>query len=90
MPDTMLCDRFLFDALRDAVAGRWPLTVRRTRWSEATEDVTAFRQLCADGPLSIVPECRGLAALGLSEAGIKSDDQGQRFHPEAPGPPQSR
>ena len=79
LPDTMLCDRFLLDALQDAVRGRWPIMERKTRWSEATEDVAAFRQLVADGPLSIVPECRGLASLALAEAGIKADDQGSTY-----------
>ena len=58
--------------------------------SEATEDVAAFRQLVADGPLSIVPECRGLAALGLAEAGIKADDQGSTYIQKRSGSPQPR
>ena len=42
----------------------------------ATEDVAAFRRLVADGPLSVVPEGRALAALALSQASVLSDDQG--------------
>ena len=59
----ILCDRFVLGTLRDAVAGRWPIVPRVTRWSEATEDISAFRRLVADGPLSIAPECRVLAGV---------------------------
>ena len=70
------CDRFKLGELKDAVAGRWPVIPRVVRWSEATEDISAFRQLVADGPLSIVPECRSLALVALSQASVASDDQG--------------
>ena len=75
-PDTIYCDRFLLGRLRDAVAGRWPIVERVVRWSEATEDITAFRRLVFDGPLSIVPECRSLARVSLSQAVVRGDDQG--------------
>ena len=75
-PGLMLCDRFLLGTLKDAVAGRWPVVDRVTRWSEATEDVAAFRRLVADGPLSIVPESRALARVSLSQASVRSDEQG--------------
>ena len=70
------CDRFIIGTLLDTVAGRWPVNPRVTRWSEATEDIAAFRKLVADGPLSIVEECRALAAVSLSQATVASDDQG--------------
>lgn len=69
-------DRFLRGELRDAVDGRFPLVERVTRWSEATEDIAAFRQLVKDGPLSIAPQCRALARIALSQAVAVSDDQG--------------
>ena len=75
-PDAIYCDRFAIGTLKDAVAGRWPIIDRVARWSEATEDITGFRRLVADGPLSIAEECRGLARLGLSQAVVHSDDQG--------------
>ncbi|MDE0387829.1 MAG: hypothetical protein OXI75_03925 [Rhodospirillales bacterium] len=75
-PKTIYCDRFALGTLKDAVAGRWPVVPRVTRWSEATEDITGFRRLVADGPLSIVPECRALARVALSQAVVHSDDQG--------------
>ena len=74
--ETMLADRFHLGAMQDAVAGRWPVVPRVVRWSEATEDISAFRRLVADGPLSIVPECRALARVALSQASVASDDQG--------------
>ena len=75
-PAVRFCDRFALGSLRDAVANRWPIVTRKGMWSESTEDVTAFRRLVADGPLSIVPECQALARLGLSEAIVDSDQAG--------------
>ena len=74
-PRRILLDRFLFNTLRDIVGGRWPITKRVTRWSEATEDIAAFRSMVADGPMSIVPEGRALARMSLSQAAVRSDDQ---------------
>ena len=75
VPEVIYCDRFALGALKDAVAGRWPVEPRVTRWSEATEDI-GFRRLVADGPLSVAGESRPLARLALSEAVAHSDDQG--------------
>ena len=75
-PAVALCDRFMLDALTDAVAGRFRIEPRATRWSEATEDIAGFRQLVADGPLGIVPEGRRLARVALGQAVVVSDDQG--------------
>ena len=75
-PKTIYSDRFILGTLKDAVAGRWPIVDRATRWSEATTDITGFRQLVADGPLSITEECRALARVALSQAVLHSDDQG--------------
>lgn len=74
-PDEVLCDRFLLGQLQDA-ATDWRITPRVVRWSEATEDIAAFRKLAEDGPLSIAPECRALARVSLSQASVKADDQG--------------
>ena len=76
VPDVVICDRFLLGSLHDAVAGRWPVEPRVTRWSQATEDITGFRRLVADGPLSIDPASRNLARVGLSQAIVAGDDQG--------------
>ena len=75
-PLGIVCDRFILGSLQDAVRGRWPIVKRVTRWSEATEDIASFRRLVKDGPLSIAPECRALAAVSLSQATVASDDQG--------------
>ena len=75
-PEVIFCDRFALGTLKDAVAGRWPIVDRVARWSDATEDISGFRRLVADGPLSIAEVCRGLARLGLSQAVVHSDDQG--------------
>lgn len=75
-PQGMICDRFLVESVADAVRGRWPILKRVTRWSEATEDVAAFRKLVHDGPLSIVPEARNLVAVSLAGTIVKCDDQG--------------
>ena len=75
-PEISFCDRFALESLRDAVGGRWPIQARVTRWSEATEDISAFRQFVKDGPLSLVPECVPLARLGMSQASVENDRQG--------------
>ena len=75
-PALCLCDRFLVGSLRDAVRGRWPVIPRTARWSESTEDISAFRQLVKDGPMAVAPESRGLALLALSESSTVSDDMG--------------
>ena len=74
--DSIYCDRFVLGELTDAVAGRWPILPRVTRWSEASSDIAGFHQLVKDGPLSITPESRALARLGMSQAKVVSDDQG--------------
>ena len=75
-PSTIYCDRFIIGSLKDTVAGRWPVVDRVARWSSATEDITGFRRLVEDGPLSVAEHCRDLARVGLSQAVIHSDDQG--------------
>ena len=76
IPEAVYCDSFELGELKGAVNGRWPLVKRRTRWSESTEDISAFRRFVKDGPLSITPESIGLARLGLSQATAFSDQQG--------------
>lgn len=80
-PAFMVADRFLKGELQDAVAGRWPVTFRRTRWSESTEDIAAFRRLSFDGPppLSIAEQCRLLLQIALSESVVRSEDGNARL-----------
>ena len=73
-PEVIYADRFLMNTLLDVLPTGWKLLERKTRWSEATEDVTGLRKLIADGPLSIVPQCRTLAKFSLSQAIVIEDD----------------
>ena len=75
-PVVIFCDLFAFSDLRDAVARRWPLVVRRTRWSESTEDIASFRRLVVDGPMSLAPECVALASVSIAQASVRTDDGG--------------
>ena len=75
-PTVILCDLFAYSDLKDVVARRWPLVLRRTRWSEGTEDIAAFRQLVADGPMTLAKECAALASVSIAQAGTKADDGG--------------
>ena len=75
-PAVMIGDRFNAPLLGDLVGGRWPVLFRTTRWSEATEDVAAFRRLALDGPLSIAAECRAMVRFALSAGTVRCDDQG--------------
>ena len=74
-PEVILCDRFRLPELQDAVNGT-PLVPRRSRWSEAAEDVRATRRLAKDGGLSCEPGSRDLLTASLAVATVKSDDQG--------------
>ena len=77
-PANVVCDRFLINTLCDAARGRWRISPRRTRWSEATEDIAALRTLALDGPplLTITPESRALASFSFSQSEVATDDQG--------------
>ena len=77
-PQIVLCDRFKLGAFRDAVAGRWPIRDRATRWSDSTEDISAFRQMVVDGPLSITPQCRALGGVSIAQAAVKVDGDSVR------------
>ena len=74
--EVIYADRFILGTLKDAVAGRWPIVPRVARWSEATEDISGFRRLVPDGPISVAEECRALAGVGLWQAVVHSHDQG--------------
>ena len=76
VPETIYCDRFAIGTFKDVVAGRWPVVDRVARWSSATEDISGFRRLVEDGPMSVAEHCRDLARVGLSQAVVATDDQG--------------
>ena len=75
-PATIYCDRFLIGQLTDAVRGRSAVVPRRTRWSESSEDIAAFRRMALDGPLAIASRCRALVRVSISAAAARTDDQG--------------
>ena len=78
-PKVIYADRFLMNQLQDVLPSTWQLIERKTRWSEATEDITGFRKLVLDGPLSITPECRTLAKFALSQAVCLEDEGNLRI-----------
>ena len=74
-PAAIVADRFRAPALADACRGFGTVTARQTRWSEATEDISAFWRLALDEGLTVVPEAHGLVQFALSEATLRTDDQ---------------
>ena len=75
-PCVIISDRFLLAAVEDAIAGRAPLEPRKTRWSESTDDISAFRKLAIDGNLNVGEASRKLMSLGIRWAVTDTDDQG--------------
>ena len=75
-PASMIADRFMYEALTDHVAGRWPVRKRVMQWSSSTDDISAFRSLALDGPLAIAPESRRLATVSLAHATVEADTSG--------------
>ena len=78
-PQGIVADRFLAGALEDAVRGRFPILFRKLRQSESTEDISAWKRLVADGPLSIVPEAKNLVAVSLAATVTKTDTSGNTW-----------
>ena len=86
----VVADRFAAGALADALDARRypPCEWRVSQWSTASDDVAEFRRAALDGPLSVSPECRLLATLGLSEAAVERDTSGNsRLHKVQLAPP---
>ena len=74
-PRAMVSDRFRVNELIDA-AGRAEVLPRRTRWSEATEDIRALRKSARDGPLAVASGSRAILEASLSASFVKVDDAG--------------
>ncbi len=53
-----------------------PIVARRTRWSEAAEDIGAIRKLALDGGMSCEQSSRLLLTASLAVATVKNDDGG--------------
>ena len=72
----IVCDRFRMPELVDAVDARCPVMPRAQRWSEASEDITAFRRFIRDGPLSLPRVDEELMFASLAQATVESDGKG--------------
>jgi len=75
-PDTelIISDRFRANELEDCT--RFPVEQRVWQWKQASEDVRALRKSCADGPLNIAHDCRGLISASLMAAKVENDTSG--------------
>ena len=76
IPASIVCDRFRMPELQDAVREACPIEPRRTRWSEASEDIRALRAYVRDGPFAVVESDRPLLAASLAVCQVKNDDAG--------------
>ena len=74
-PEVIVCDFFRLNELRDTRPPA-PVVTRRTRWSEAAEDIRSLRKMAFDGPLSVEKSSRPLIEASLAVATVKNDDQG--------------
>lgn len=82
----MVCDRFRINELADAIGGRAPVLPRVSRWSEASEDILAFRRAVRDGPLSMPRPDWELMLASLAGTTIQSDERGlYRIRKDAAG-----
>ena len=75
-PLMVVLDRFRLAEFEDAVKRGARLEPRISRWSEASFDIRALRQMALDGPLAVDESSQALIATSLSQAMVKSDDQG--------------
>ena len=78
-PGHIIADRFRIAELEDAMdqAGLGSeIEPRRTRWSESSEDIRAFRKAALDNGLSVHPEARLLLTASMTAARIATDDAG--------------
>ena len=75
-PSVIVCDRFRYSELQDAIGGRVPIVPRIQRWSDSSEDVRACRRVALDGPLAIATESRALLSASLAVAKVESDTSG--------------
>ena len=75
-PQLIVCDRFRLPELEDVVRRGARLEPRVSRWSEASFDIRALRQMALDGPLAVDADSQALLATSLSQAMVKTDDGG--------------
>ena len=75
-PQVVVLDRFRLAEFEDATGNKVRLEPRVSRWSEASFDIRALRQMALDGPMAVDAGSQELLATSLSQAMVKSDDQG--------------
>ena len=75
-PQLVVLDRFRLAEFEDAVKRGARLEPRVSRWSEAAFDIRALRSMALDGPMAVDEGSQALLATSLSQAMVKSDDQG--------------
>ena len=75
-PQLIVLDRFRLPEFVDATGNKARLEPRLSRWSEAAFDIRALRKMALDGPLAVDADSQALLATSLSQAMVKSDDQG--------------
>ncbi len=75
-PRVIVADRVRANELRDAVAGRCRIVLRIARWSEAAEDIGAFRRWAMDGGGSVEEQARPLLTYSLGAARVRTNDGG--------------
>ena len=75
-PQLIVLDRFRLAEFQDAIGNKARLEPRVSRWSEASFDIRALRQMALDGPLAVDLDSQALLGTSLSQSMVKSDDQG--------------
>ena len=75
-PYVLICDRYKYREILDAVDGRVGVVERIPRWRESSEDITALRRMALDGTLAVSPGSVGICNLGLREAIIEHEGSG--------------
>ena len=75
-PLVIVCDRHRLAEFEDAVKRGARLEPRISRWSEASFDIRALRQMALDGPMAVDEGSQALIATSLSQAMVKGDDAG--------------
>ena len=75
-PQLIVLDRFRLAEFQDAIGNKARLEPRVSRWSEASYDIRALRQMALDGPLAVDQDSQALLGTSLSQSMVKSDDQG--------------
>ena len=76
IPAAIVCDRFRYAILQDAVQGACYIDPRVTRWSDAVFDIRCLQKGFKDGPFSVEEVSRPLLIASLAAAFVKNDDQG--------------